>query len=449
MESTEKPIITKIKENKLSLLMFILSLIQGMAFTRLVELTINILRGSGFNLETLNIAIHAILCFLIIIRLFETVFLGFLEYDEVVTSFYEVIMIFLIGAFEYWVIDSLSGFNPYVFYFRITILSIVSLVGYTIAMIKISGKKNRRKIFRDLSSFRRELKLHVVNITVPTILFVISILITNGVFTNVYSLVIIAGVISILVIINILVSWVMTLKGPDFIIPWDYNPIIETPGENIISEQLNGNILIKEAAKSDILRISELYLSMFSYVFRDIFETSDKIILKILAKIFLLNGGRSFYGYKNIRLARDSENNTIAGFVAISDSRSKKFVKNIPLGLVTIFQVFYFTGLWGVFRLIRNSWRNRKANPSIKESELYISYIGVLPEFRRIGIARKLLYYTEQIAISNKKTSVSLDVREDNLSAINLFLSQGFKEMSKIDDGAFHKSKKIRLSKEI
>ena len=57
-----------------------------------------------------------------------------------------------------------------------------------------------------------------------------------------------------------------------------------------------------------------------------------------------------------------------------------------------------------------------------------IDYIIVDNNYRKIGIATKLLKYLED---SYKLDNITLEVRESNKSAINFYLKNGFKEVTR------------------
>ena len=57
-----------------------------------------------------------------------------------------------------------------------------------------------------------------------------------------------------------------------------------------------------------------------------------------------------------------------------------------------------------------------------------IDYIIVDNNYRKIGIATKLLKYLEDIY---KLDNITLEVRESNKSAINFYLKNGFKEVTR------------------
>ena len=59
--------------------------------------------------------------------------------------------------------------------------------------------------------------------------------------------------------------------------------------------------------------------------------------------------------------------------------------------------------------------------------EGYITNVAVHPEFRRRGIAQKLLDVFENFAKANKLAFLTLEVRESNYGAIALYGSRGYR----------------------
>lgn len=55
-----------------------------------------------------------------------------------------------------------------------------------------------------------------------------------------------------------------------------------------------------------------------------------------------------------------------------------------------------------------------------------IQRIAVLPEYRRLGLGRKMMDAMTDYARVNRASAVSLEVRESNLAARNLYESCGF-----------------------
>ena len=59
-----------------------------------------------------------------------------------------------------------------------------------------------------------------------------------------------------------------------------------------------------------------------------------------------------------------------------------------------------------------------------------VYYIYVLQEFRQRGIALKLMQYVINLGKENNIINITLEVKEDNLAAINLYKKLGFIEKS-------------------
>lgn len=61
---------------------------------------------------------------------------------------------------------------------------------------------------------------------------------------------------------------------------------------------------------------------------------------------------------------------------------------------------------------------------------LNIHDLIVLPEFRRLGVAREMLKSIEKDALSRGILKLTLEVRSDNFAAQDLYRSKGFRECS-------------------
>jgi [ribosomal protein S18]-alanine N-acetyltransferase len=64
----------------------------------------------------------------------------------------------------------------------------------------------------------------------------------------------------------------------------------------------------------------------------------------------------------------------------------------------------------------------------INFDDIEILRIAVLPEFRRSGIAAKLIAETEKICSNTNKTSILLEVNESNAAAVHFYKKYGFVE---------------------
>jgi len=123
----------------------IIGIIQSLAFVQLMDISlsnISIVQFNGsvsFNLSTDNwiLIMHSVIGFLIIIRLYSTMLFAIEDYTEMVMGVYELFLIFLIGALEFYLFDALDNFNPSLFYFRFSIIAGFTFIGYGIALIKV------------------------------------------------------------------------------------------------------------------------------------------------------------------------------------------------------------------------------------------------------------------------------------------------------------------------
>jgi ribosomal protein S18 acetylase RimI-like enzyme len=68
---------------------------------------------------------------------------------------------------------------------------------------------------------------------------------------------------------------------------------------------------------------------------------------------------------------------------------------------------------------------------SSESSEAYVERLVVSPSFRRQGLARRLLSAAEELARDRGKATVGLHVTGDNLRALRLYESEGYKEVSR------------------
>src|SRR5215218_10644511 len=68
---------------------------------------------------------------------------------------------------------------------------------------------------------------------------------------------------------------------------------------------------------------------------------------------------------------------------------------------------------------------------SSQPSEAYVERLVVAPSYRRQGMARRLLCAAEDLARDRGKQAIALHVTADNLQALRLYESEGFREISR------------------
>ena len=92
--------------------------------------------------------------------------------------------------------------------------------------------------------------------------------------------------------------------------------------------------------------------------------------------------------------------------------------KLLEAGIHSPYDVYYF--------FEQNEQILGYCNLRILAGEGEIQRIAVLPPFRRLGVARKLMDAMVDFAVENKAAAVTLEVRESNRPARNLYESYGF-----------------------
>ncbi|MBU2765101.1 MAG: GNAT family N-acetyltransferase [Acidithiobacillus ferriphilus] len=73
--------------------------------------------------------------------------------------------------------------------------------------------------------------------------------------------------------------------------------------------------------------------------------------------------------------------------------------------------------------------------------------IAVIPEHRRMGMARTLLAGAESVAVESGRNRIRLEVREDNAAAIRLYSSVGYGSFDRIEQYYEDRTAAIRMEK--
>ena len=107
------------------------------------------------------------------------------------------------------------------------------------------------------------------------------------------------------------------------------------------------------------------------------------------------------------------------------------------------------TGFKGLIHFIKAVKSNRHSVNSDTANDLYISYIGIVPNYQKLGLATKLLESAQKMAKDYNIKNLSLDVREQNKNAIHVFKKFGFEEIERMDDGAYDAGARLFMRYEI
>ena len=113
------------------------------------------------------------------------------------------------------------------------------------------------------------------------------------------------------------------------------------------------------------------------------------------------------YSYKNVELAKDGDQiiGLMFSYNAVANAITPEMQRILSQDRIQWMR--YFSG-----NQINNSW--------------YINTLGVTEEYRRQGIAKRLLDNASQRALKNGLQCLCLHVYENNAAAINLYESYGF-----------------------
>ena len=163
--------------------------------------------------------------------------------------------------------------------------------------------------------------------------------------------------------------------------------------------------------------VVEGFLDKFRPVFGRRMDRSIKIMEKWI-KLEHASGGVTSLVIEGYAAAE------LAGSVGVRTSESRDDV--VSRGLWRIFSrnLGFPRALWAttLFSYPRYS--------SIS-SEAYIERLVVSPDFRRQGMARRLLAAAEDLARENGKRTVGLHVSGNNLPALRLYEDEGYEEISR------------------
>jgi hypothetical protein len=144
-------------KNWISIVLTVLSLIQGFAFnywaTQLNAIYEQVRDGNYF------IGVHFILCFFILVRVYQTFLAAVLDYDFLLPRSFEMLLISTIGIAEFFLFSSIREeqikiFSPTSFHKRGILLCLMATLGYTTILRRLV-KQRDQGTKRNLIPFKR------------------------------------------------------------------------------------------------------------------------------------------------------------------------------------------------------------------------------------------------------------------------------------------------------
>ena len=426
--------------NWTAIVLAVISIIQGLAFNDLASRLPVII---SYTLVTHDLvpAAHFLLSFIVLLRIFQTYITAALDYDEWVTNFPDVLIIFVIGLIEYYVFSSLivPGFLVIQFHQRISFISVLAAIGHMRAFASLQEQK-----FSTYEAYRRERRLQAINIGGALAIQVkeLLVLLVRPMPNMVY--VLIGTAAAAVLAFNMSYSIRVTFP-PKLNISATVCDAVALAGEK--SQTRNSNILVRQSQRGDEPALARLISDNFGYIFSAVFDTSPRMTKKILLSMLRAANGRiPNFGFRSFEVACDGNSAEVLGLLNSACSK--------PLSTALVYWplipaiILYHLGLYGLIR----SWNNwnviRDTVPEFAPDELYIQYIAVNTQFQGIGIGSRLLSRVYELCISAEKTKVVLDVRESNQKARDFFRSQGFREdmlISRFSDQVLGKGQTIRM----
>ena len=336
--------------NFVSIILAVGSIIQGLAFNDLA-VRFPPIYSSGFLTGNYIVIAHFVLCFVLLLRVFQTYVAAALDYDEWEINFSDVFIIFLIGLIEYFVFSSLNptAFDVKEFHKRLSIMSLLGCLGYLRVLIKIR-KEYSSNLDPSSVYYKNEIRLQSVNIGgIILVLGISTFIILAPPQTSIRYTVL--GLISALILAsNIFYSLRSTFSRPVTSILPIKSSITDTPPK-LTAPKLP--IDVRPAQKQDIDAVTELMMEHFSYVYTMLFDTSLRLTKRIFKSILLVNDGGHSLGYRAFHVAVEQQDDKVVGLVALTYVEGgvnwSRFIGTLGAVLVTI----YYLGLVGLVRNVR------------------------------------------------------------------------------------------------
>lgn len=409
--------------NWVNIVSAVISIIQGLAFNYLAGRLPEIYQHSRATGD-LILLVHFLLCFAILLRIFQTYVTAVLDYNFGLPSFFEILLIFVIGALEYFLFSSLdlNSFNIVSFHKRLTILSVLGMVGYIITIIRIL---NHEELFRSYKEYSREVILQMVNLTGMVILIGIScVLIFFPIESHqIMELMVVAMTLSLCFNIYFSLRTTFARRVATTEIATEEQDE-ETTSPSPAGPKLD--VDISQPDREDVIEICELLIDHFGYVYSAIFDTSKRLTFRLIKRILTIHRGHHPLGFKSFFIARDRTSGKTVGMLllktASSDTKFGTFFATMTIAAIT----FFHLGIIGVFR----TWHNWKALasivPKVQPDELNIVYVAVNSNVQGRNVGKQLIEYSKGIAREQRKKLVTVDVRNINTKALAVFKELGF-----------------------
>lgn len=433
--------------NWVAIILAVLSIIQGLAFNNLVVQFPDIYqywRTTG----DIRVLIHFVLCFVLLLRIFQTYLTAALDYNPWTPNLFDVLIIFVVGALEYFLfstLKSLAAFNTVQFQSRLSLISILGIVGYLAALLRI-----REELFPSYEEYSKEVRLQVINMVGVLVVLCISVLVIAFPAMDVRTQLVLASISIMVLTANVLFSLRITFSGHREEMIVFSGAKADSPGSD--ADEKETDVFFKVPEREDVHELVQIFVDHFGYFYSAIFDSSIRLTQRILKTILLVNRGDHPLGYKAFYIACDQKSACILGFFMLATKESNRKGKTILGFLRSLLVVFFQMGFVGLLRTKRNMRILGPFIPAPEPNEMRIAYFAVAPESRRHGVGKQMMVFIRDMAGRSDKQLITLEVRETNVGAQQFFKSVGFIEtlIIKSDgDAILNQGYRIRMVAEI
>lgn len=430
--------------NWVAIILAVLSIIQGLAFNNLVIQFPDIYQYSRSSGD-MKVLIHFFLSFVLLLRIFQTYLTAALDYNPWLPNFFDVLVIFVVGALEYFLFSTLKGlalFDIAQYHSRLTLISILGILGYLGALIRI-----REDLFPRYRDYAREVRLQVINIIGVAVVLSISVLLFVFPTMRAGTQLIFVSISMLTLTFNLLFSLRTTFSARTEEITTVSASKVSLPGTRADNKKIE--VFFKIADREDVAEFVQVFVEHFGYFYSAIFDTSNRLTQKLLKAIFVLNRGKHPLGYKKFYLACEQTGGRIVGFFMVATKKTDGKINAIFGSLGSIMIVLFQLGIIGLIRAFRNLRKMGILASALERNEMRIVYFAVSPKCQRHGIGKQMFAFVESMARNLNKRSITLEVREANTDAQQFFRSMGFVEDIAIKsegDALLNQGQRIRMA---
>lgn len=317
------------------IILMILSIVQGLAFQDLALRAPELL--SNFKRDPL-VVLHLGLCFVILLRVFQTYLAVALDYEASFVSFTDFMQIFAVGLLEYAIFASLGrpfalSPEPFLaarFHIYLAALLAIACVKYAYNCRLIDPNK-----FASQEDAKRERRLQLENAVGSGILALFSLF--SALHPEqwlLYSTTIAATLVLILQMLNSL----RKTFGLRAFVRQDWHIISSTaqPNSGGMASVARSDMSVRDASVSDATRIAELSEPIRPELSELFGVSRHKMRSRILDVFSAGHGKEGLFGWQRWRVVTDNQNRCLAAYLYYNDLDKSQFIAHLESSIRAI-----------------------------------------------------------------------------------------------------------------